>query len=273
MHRPRLLSPLAPLAVLALAVPAAGCQRDTGDNKDLTARLDRIEKQLTDINQRLQRAPAGGAGRPERKRHDPAVTYAVPVEGSPFQGPADAPVTIVEAFEYACPACENARGVVKEMAEAYPKDVRVVYRTFLIHPQVATIPAYASCAANKQGKWGQMSELIWEKGFKANRNLTAENMEKLAGEAGLDAGKFKSDMNGDECQKQVRTEHSSLQGIGVGATPTIFVNGRPLTRRSPDQFKELIDEELAKAKQRIAQGTKPADYYKEWVLAKGTKTL
>lgn len=270
MPRPQSIFPLAPLA-LALAFPAAGCQRETSDNKDLTARLDRIEKQLSDINQRLQRAPAGG-GRPERKRHDPAVTYAVPVDGSPSVGPADAPVTIVEAFEYACPACENARGVLKEMAEAYPKDVRVVYRTFLIHPQVASIPAYAACAANKQGKYGQMSELIWEKGFKANRNLSAENMEKLAGEAGLDAGKFKSDMEG-ECQKQVRTEHTSLQSLGVGATPTIFVNGRPLTRRAPDQFKALIDEELAKAKQRIAQGTKPADYYKEWVLGKGTKTL
>ena len=271
MPRPRSLFPLAPLA-LALAFPAAGCQRDPGDNKDLTARLDRIEKQLSDINQRLQRSPAADAGRPERKRHDPAVTYAVPVEGSPSVGPADAPVTIVEAFEFACPACENARGVLKEMAEAYPKDVRVVYRTFLIHPQVASIPAYAACAANKQGKYTQMAELIWEKGFKANRNLSAENMEKLAGEAGLDAGKFKADMNG-ACQMQIRTEHTSLQSIGVGATPTIFVNGRPLTRRSPDQFKALIDEELAKAKQRVAHGTKPADYYKEWVLDKGTKKL
>lgn len=269
MPRPRSLFPLAPLA-LALAFPAAGCQRDPGNNKDLTERLDRIEKQLSDINQRLQRAPAGG--RPERKRHDPALTYAVPVEGSPSTGPEDAPVTVVEAFEFACPACESTRGVLKEMAEAYPKDVRIVYRTFLIHPQTASIPAYAACAANRQGKFSQMSELIWEKGFKANRNLSAENMEKLAAEAGLDAGKFKADMEG-ACQTQIRTEHTSLQSIGVGATPTIFVNGRPLTRRSPDQFKALIDEELAKAKQRIAQGTKPADYYKTWVLDKGAKRL
>lgn len=259
------------LTALALALPAAACQRD--NSADLTARLDRIEKQLGEINQRLQRNPAGAAAqRPERKRHDPAVTYAVPVAGSPSSGPADAPVTVVEAFEYACPACENARGVMKEIAAAYPKDVRVVYRTFLIHPQVATIPAQASCAANKQGKWAEMSELIWDKGFNAGRKLGADNMEALAGEVGLNVDKFKSDMNG-ECQNLVREEHSSLAKIGVGATPTIFVNGRPLMRRSPDQFKALIDEELAKAKQRIAAGTKPADYYKEWVLEKGTKAL
>jgi protein-disulfide isomerase len=262
----------APLAALALALPAAACQRDT--SADLTARLDRIEKQLSDINQRLQRSPAGAAGqRPERKRHDPAVTYAVPIEGSPSLGPADAPVTVVEAFEFACPACENARGVVKEITEAYPKDVRVVYRTFLIHPQVATTPAHAACAANKQGKWAEMAELIWDKGFNAGRKLGADNMEALAGEVGLDIAKFKSDMNSEACQKMVRDEHGSLAQLGVGATPSIFVNGRPLQRRSPEQFKALIEEELAKAKQRIAAGTKPADYYKEWVLAKGTKTL
>ncbi|HWM88930.1 MAG TPA: thioredoxin domain-containing protein [Kofleriaceae bacterium] len=262
-----------PVAALALALPAAGCQRESSD---VTQRLDRIEKEQKETNQLLRRLAAGGGGRGaagDRKRHDPAVTYAIPVEGSPSKGPADAPVTVVEAFEYACPACESARGVMDEIAKAYPNDVRVVYRTFLIHPQVATIPAQAGCAANKQGKFSEMSELIWDKGFKAGRNLTAENMEKLAGEAGLDAGKFKADMNGDECQKLVSEEHSSLAKLGVGATPSIFVNGRPLQRRSPDQFKALIDEELAKAKQRIAQGTKQADYYKEWVLEKGTKKL
>ena len=271
MFSPRILSSF---AALALALPAmASCQRDQS-NDDLKKQLDRIETQVTELNKRLERLPAGGrGGRPERKRHDPAVTYAIPVEGSPAVGPADAPVTIVEAFEYACPACENARGVIKEMAAAYPKDVRVVYRTFLIHPQVATIPAQASCAANKQGKWSEMSELIWDKGFNAGRNLSAENMEKLAQEAGLDAGKFKSDMNSEACVKLVREEHSTLQALGVGATPSIFVNGRYLARRSPDQFKALIEEELAKAKQRIAQGTKPADYYKEWVLDKGTRKL
>jgi predicted DsbA family dithiol-disulfide isomerase len=182
-------------------------------------------------------------------------------------------VTVVEAFEFACPACEKTRGVLDEMAKAYPKDVRVVYRTFLIHPPVATIPAQAGCAANKQGKYSEMAELIWEKGFNAGRDLSAENMLKLAGEAGLDAAKFKTDMNGEECVKFVQEEHESLAKLGVRATPSIFVNGRYLARRAPDQFKALIEEELAKAKQRIGQGTKPADYYKEWVLEKGAKQI
>jgi protein-disulfide isomerase len=266
MIQPRIL---APLTALALALPAAGCQRDIG------AQLDRIEKEQKETKELVQKllARPGGQRGPERKRHDPAVTYAVPIEGSPVKGKPDAPVTIVEAYEFACPACENARGVIDEMAKAYPDDVRVVYRTFLIHPPVATIPAHAACAANRQGKFDEMAPLIWDKGFNANRNLSAENMEALAKEAGLDLARFKADMNGDECKKFVQEEHTSLARLGVGATPSIFVNGRYLARRSPDQFKALIEEELAKAKERIAAGTKPADYYKEWVLEKGAKKI
>jgi protein-disulfide isomerase len=261
---------LVPLTALAVALPAAGCQRDVSEQLD---RIEKEQKQTRELVEKLASRPGGAGSRPERKRHDPSVTYAIPIEGSASRGPADAPVTIVEAYEFACPACENARGVMDEMAKAYPKDVRIVYRTFLIHPQVATIPAQAACAATKQGKYGEMAELIWEKGFKAGRDLSAENMEKLAGEAGLDAGKFKSEMNGDECKKFVQQEHESLAKLGVRATPSIFVNGRYLARRSPEQFKALIDEELAKAKQRIGQGTKPANYYNEWVLGKGAKQI
>jgi protein-disulfide isomerase len=263
---------LAPLTALALALPAAGCQRDVSPQLD---RIEKEQKETKELVQKLLSRPGGASGgqRPERKRHDPALTYAIPVEGSPVRGKADAPVTVVEAYEFACPACESARGVMDEIAKAYPEDVRVVYRSFIIHPQSATIPAMAACAADKQGKFLPMAELIWEKGFNAGRNLGADNMEKLAQEAGLELGKFKSDMNGDECKKSVQEQHSSLAQVGVGSTPSIFVNGRYLARRSPDQFKALVEEELGKARQRIADGTRAADYYKEWVLEKGTKKL
>jgi len=262
---------LAPLTALALALPAAGCQRDVSPQLD---RIEKEQKETKELVQKLLARPGGPGGqRRERKRADPALTYAIPVEGSASIGPADAPVTVVEAFEFACPACETARGVMAEMAKAYPEDVRVVYRNFIVHPPVATLPAQAGCAANKQGKFAPMAELIWDKGFNAGRNLGADNMEKLAQEAGLDLDRFKADMNGDECRKRVQEEHTSLARVGVNATPSIFVNGRYVARRSPDQFKALIEEELVKARQRIAEGTKPADYYKVWVLEKGAKKI
>ncbi len=160
------------------------------------------------------------------------------------------------------------------MAKAYPKDLKIVYKHFVVHPQQATIPALAACAADKQGKFHQMYEAIWEKGFNAGRNLSQENMDKLAGEVGLNAQKFKADMEG-ECKNIIRQDQQQLASVGVGGTPAFFVNGRFLSgARPPEQFKALIDEELKKANERVGkEGTTASNYYQKWVMEKGKKSL
>ena len=156
----------------------------------------------------------------------------------------------------------------------YPKDLKVVYKHFVVHPQLATIPALAACAADKQGKFMQMKDLIFEKGFNAGRNLSQENMDKLAGEVGLNMQKFKADSEGD-CKKIIREDQQQMAMVGVGGTPAFFVNGRFLSGARPvEQFKALIDEELKKANERVGkEGTTAGNYYQKWVLEKGKKSL
>ena len=145
----------------------------------------------------------------------------------------------------------------------------------MVHPQHATIPALAACAADRQGKFHEMMKLIWEKGFKAGRNLSQENMDKLAGEVGLDMKKFKADVEGAACKDKVRQDQAELAQVGVGGTPAFFINGRFLSGARPiEQFKALIDEELKKANERIGkEGTTAANYYDKWVMEKGEKKL
>ncbi|HLU66293.1 MAG TPA: DsbA family protein [Kofleriaceae bacterium] len=163
---------------------------------------------------------------------------------------------------------------LEALLEQYPKDLKIVFKHFVVHPQHATIPATAACAADKQGKFHEMYKLIWEKGFSAGRNLSQENMEKLAGELGLNMAKFKADQQG-ECAKKVRQDQQDMAKIGVGGTPAFFINGRFLSGARPiEQFKALIDEELKKANERIGKdGTTAANYYEKWVLEKGKKSL
>ena len=95
----------------------------------------------------------------------------------------------------------------------------------------------------------------------------------LAKEAGLDTAKFQADMKG-ECVGWVQKQQSQLQTFGVGATPGFFINGRFLSGAQPiAAFKTLIDEELKKAEERIAQGTPRESYYKTWVVEKGLPKL
>lgn len=263
------------IATSALAVGLVACQRaDAGVSEkleEMNQRLAAIEKKLGQgggAEARAERRPA----RKKRPRPEAGVTYSIPVEGSPARGPDDAEVTIVEAFEFACPYCEQSRSLVDRVLEAYEGDVRVVYKNFVVHPNTATTPALAACAADQQGKFLEMEELIWEKGFK-RRELGAEHMKALAGEIGLDLERFEEDMKGTACRRRIQADKRQLMKVGTSGTPTFYVNGRHLKRRSFAGFKRLIDEELARAKERLGAGASPGDYYQTYVVEKGEKKL
>lgn len=89
------------LALTAAVLPLmAACQNDT--SKNLNDRMERIEKKLDAL---IAQGPRGGAApgaqRPSRPEPDRSKTYAVPIAGNWFEGPADAKITVVEAFDFA----------------------------------------------------------------------------------------------------------------------------------------------------------------------------
>ena len=167
-----------------------------------------------------------------------------------------------------------------QIEKAYGNDVRFVYKHFVVHPQTATAPALATCAAQKQGKFWEMKQAIWDSAWELEPRprmkdpalLGAENMEKLAKELRLDVAKFKADMDGQECKAQIGSDQRDLSQVGVDGTPAFFVNGRPISGAQPFQnFKAVIDEELKKADAAIKAGTRPEDYYQKMVVEKGKK--
>jgi protein-disulfide isomerase len=264
--------------ILIAVLVAAGCQSDT---KNLEKKIDDLSKKI-DL---LTKNGAGAAQRPQRPQPDASKTYAVPVDGDPADGPADAKVTLVKAYDYACPFCEKVRGTMDDLRKKYGNDLRIVYKQFVVHPQVATAGALAFCAAAKQNKAVQMDALLWDKGFKAHNFDKDEGSTKCwdspdgcpvvlanAKELGLNEAQFKTDMK--DCQAQMQKDMHELQAFGVGATPSFFVNGRFISGAMPmENFVALIDEELKKANDRIAQGTPAAQYYQQWIMDKGLKTL
>jgi len=272
------------LMLIAVVVVAA-CQ---ADNRNLERKIDDLNKKLDQV---IARGGAGAAApRPTRVEPDRAKTYAMPIDGDPFDGPADAKVTIVKAYDYACPFCERVRDTMDELRKKHGNDLRIVFKQLVVHPQQATAGALAVCAANKQGKFLEMDKLLWDKGFKGRQfdkdatdgGQTQRCWESAAGcpiilgfaqELGLNADKLKADMKGD-CQQLLQKDMRDLQALGVSATPAFFINGRYLSGAQPiDQFVTLVDEELKKANERIQAGTPAASYYQQFVLDKGLKQL
>ena len=144
----------------------------------------------------------------------------------------------------------------------------------MVHPSVATQPALAACAADKQGKFHEMYEALWKQGYDAGRNYSADNIDKIAASVGLNVDKMHADMKG-ACAQELPKDQREMAGFGTSGTPAFYINGRFLSGARPiDQFKALIDEELKKANGRVGQdGTTAANYYDNWVIGKGKKKL
>lgn len=248
----------------AIFLLLAACSRD--DNPKLEALAKRVEVLEARVGTGGGRNPQ--AQRPRRPEPDPKDVYAVSTEGLPATGPADAPITIVEGYEYACPACAGARQSVAQTLAKYGDKVRVVYKPFIVHPDVATEASVAACAAHEQGKFAAMDTALWDKAY-GGRDFSVAKLQTIAKEAGLDMDRYEKDL--PACKQKVMQHHTELQQLGQGATPTFFINGRYIVGANPMKLAAVIDEELALAEQRIKGGTKPADYYATWVVGQGKK--
>jgi protein-disulfide isomerase len=251
-----------------VAAEARALQRELDEQDEQIAQL---KAQIADLDRKLDTAHTAGArapGRPTRRQPDPAAVYSVAVDGDPADGPADALVTIVEGFEYACPYCERVRATLADLRREYGDDLRIVRKHYIVHPQTATDAARAACAAHLQGRFAEMDELLWDKAFAARR-FDEAHLETLAREARLDVGRWRSDMRG-RCVDDVAEDQRELAEVGQGATPTFYINGRFLSGAQPiDAFRAVIDEELARAQARVAAGTPRRDYYRTFVVDAG----
>jgi protein-disulfide isomerase len=132
--------------------------------------------------------------------------------------------------------------------EQYPNDVKLVFKNFpltRIH-KFAMNAAVAALAAHQQGKfWEFHAEL-----FKNYNTLNDEKFTEIAQSVALDMEQFKGDMQNPALAAMVQRDLKDGVEAGVRGTPSIFVNGRLLEQRSLPGFKQIIDEELAKKKQK-----------------------
>src|SRR5688572_24659555 len=152
-----------------LAGVAAGCQKN---DPAIGEKLDKLETKLDSLGRKVETLGSRAGGQrpqapPPRPGADPAAVYSVGIDNSAVKGPKTAKVTIVEAAEFACPFCRIAENTMDQIAKAYPNDVRFVFKHFVVHPQVATVPAMATCAAQNQGKFWEMKQAIWDSAWES----------------------------------------------------------------------------------------------------------
>jgi protein-disulfide isomerase len=140
-----------------------------------------------------------------------------------FGNPA-APVELVEYGDYECPYCGRAYPVVKDIQQQLGNDIKFVFRNFPlsnIHPH-AFSAAVATEVAGLQGKFWEMHDIIFEN----QKTLEVENIFLFAMRLGLDAERFKNDIQQKALIDKVEKDFESGIRSGVNRTPTFFINGQ-----------------------------------------------
>lgn len=214
------------MIIATIGCAVAAC--DVADSKQLEG----LQAQLTQQDQKIERLEQRlkPSTRPAARRGPDTTKYTIAIEASdPQIGPADAPVTIVEASEFACPYCARLAPVVQEVVAAYPQSVRWVPKAFVVHPQVATQAALAVCAAHEQGRLHEYEAALWKKSWPNGRMSTealkADALVALAGSIAMDTVSFKRAMQGQGCANQVQRHQREMRAANVSGTPTLFING------------------------------------------------
>ncbi len=273
-------------ALVFALVPLAACQRA---DEQTQKKLDLLISKVEGLEKKVAAAPAGrgaatgpAAAQPQRKRPDPAVTYYVPVtDADAVKGAKTSKVTIVEAFEFACPYCAMLVPPLEALVEKHP-DVKLVSKQYVIHPDIATLPALAACAANKQGKYAPFEKQLWARSWPVEggkpsfqrEQLSAAALEKTAGDVGLDVARFKADRDGADCKAQLEKTRIELTQVGVTGTPAIYINGKPYQGpRTPEALSAAVEEAKKQADAVIAKGTASADSYYDSIMKGAQKQL
>src|SRR3989442_7180444 len=174
----------------------------------------------------------------------PRVPLAVPNDG--------AKVVIVKFNDYQCPPCRqtfmNYKSILAKFAKSNPGQVKFITKDFPLEAecnsggphQAACEAAAAVRMARLKGKAEALEDWLFDNQPAMTPELVRQGVRQVAGITDFDA-RYPSVL------EQIRTDVKYAQSLGVGRTPTFFINGRKIEGGlEPEYFEAAIEYELAK---------------------------
>ncbi len=189
----------------------------------------------------------------EYKAYDVSFNQVIDVTGAPILGNPDAPVTIVEFSDFQCPFCSKVKPALDEVLKEHPDTVRIIYKHLplvRIHP-MAEPAARAAIAAQKQGRFWQMHDALFNLGEEGWGQ--ANVIEEVAQNIGLNMTQFKADWDSEETRMKLAKDMMDAQNADVMATPSLFVNGKPVEDRSSAVINQMVKDALTGTAQPAAK--------------------
>lgn len=237
------------LIVLATAVPLP--PPPPGNNLQSDARPPRIDSAAFDVAVReyllenpeviveaMQRLEARQRELQERTTAELIEQNRTALFGQtddPFVGEADAPITLVEFFDYQCPYCKRVAADLIELARAQ-RDVKIVFKEFPVFGDASMLAARAALAAQRQGRYAEFHLALMEMRGAPSKS----GVERIASNLGLDLAQFRKDMAADAADEAIANNLALGEQIGVTGTPAFIIGNQlipgALSRESLDRL-------------------------------------
>jgi protein-disulfide isomerase len=179
--------------------------------------------------------------------------HMLSLHNQPSQGPASAPVTIVEFSDLQCPSCARLHEFLeKEVVPKYGSKVRLVFKDFplvTIHDWTLTGTIASQCVYEINPKaFVPFRSLV----FQNQGSINAANVRDMVLSFGEQVGVKRVQLAGclDAKSSLSRIEANILEGrkLGVQSTPTCYINGKIIVGLPPpEDFYKVVDKFLRAA--------------------------
>jgi protein-disulfide isomerase len=202
------------------------------------------------------------AQRPSRPQEDPKAIYRVPLDDSPFKGPADALVTVVEVSDFECPFCKRVGPALKQLEQAYAGKIRFAFKHNPLPFHQSALPAALAAEEARIQKGNAGFFAMHDQLFESAPSLDPASLQRAGAAVGLDATRLRAALEQKTHEPRIRRDQALAQALGATGTPAFFINGRKLVGAQPyESFKAVVDEELQKAEALVASGTPASGVY------------
>lgn len=178
------------------------------------------------------------------------VVRLISLKDQPAQGPASAPVTMVEYSDLECPICAHLQEELEtDIVPKYGNKLRVVFKEFpltAMHDWALTGAIAAQCTYQiDPSKYVDFRTAVYKNQASVTGEHARDTLLHIGAEAGVDNMKLAACIDSKETISRVEANMHEGDAIGVAQTPTSYINGRTLIGApAASEFYKLIDEAL-----------------------------
>jgi protein-disulfide isomerase len=153
-------------------------------------------------------------------------------------GSPDAPITIVEFFDYNCGYCKRAFPDIMKLTQKNP-DVRVVFKEFPILGPASEQAARVALASKGDGKYFAIHQGL----LNARGSVSGAALSSLIEKHGLNADEIVTRGKNKDIDAHIKDVRNLAQSLGVSGTPAFIIDNQLFSGAlSYDDMQSLIDE-------------------------------